>query len=121
LQIWITPNEKGLSPHYHSKNYSKNVCKNELRQVVSGEVLDATITIQQDANIYVAELEKGARLPIANHAMRQSYLFCVEGSLTGNGVALTECDALKLWGEEHLTLTALEESHILIVEMALEK
>jgi redox-sensitive bicupin YhaK (pirin superfamily) len=120
LQIWITPNKKELSPNYHSKKFSENPRKNEFQLVASGETLDSAIKIQQDANIYVAELEKYKQLPIVNHEIRQSYLLCLEGNLAGNGVNLIKGDALKLRGKEHLTLTALEESHILMVEMAIE-
>ncbi len=120
LQIWITPDKKGLSPHYRSKEFSKNTLKNELRLVVSGEALDSVLNIQQDANIYVAELDTNKGMTIANREGRQSYLLCVEGSLAGDGVELFTCDALKLWGEERLTLTALEGSHLLMVEMAKE-
>jgi redox-sensitive bicupin YhaK (pirin superfamily) len=120
LQIWITPNTKRLSPKYRLKKYSRNARKNELRLVVSGEALDNVIKIHQDANIYIAELVKHKQMTIANRERRQSYLFCIEGSLAGNGVELISCDALKLWGEESLTLAALEESHILMVEMAEE-
>ena len=120
LQIWITPNKKGLSPNYRSKKFSKNTRKNELQLVVSGEALDPTIQIHQDANIYIAELEKHKQMTIPNRERRQSYLVCLEGSLAGNGVDLFRGDALKLWGKERLPLTALEDSHILMVEMAIE-
>ena len=118
LQIWITPNKQGLSPNYRSEKFSKNTIKNELQLVVSGEALDPAIKIHQDANIYIAELEKHKQMTIANRERRQSYLLCIEGSLAGNGIELISCDALKLWGEECLTLAALEESRILMVEMA---
>ncbi len=120
LQIWITPNKKGLPPNYRSEKYSKNTIKNELLLVVSGEALGSAIKIHQDANIYIAELEKHKQMTIANPEQRQSYLLCIEGSLAGNGIELISCDALKLWGEESLTLAALEESRILMVEMAKE-
>jgi len=120
LQIWITPNKKGLSPIYRSKKCSKDTRKNELRLVVSGEALDSAIKIHQDANIYVAELEKRKQMTIANHERRQSYLFCLEGSLACNEVDLIKCDSLILWGKENLTLTALKESHILMIEMAMD-
>jgi len=120
VQIWISPNKTGLSPNYRSKKFSKNSRKNEFQLVVSGETLDNAIEIHQDANIYIAELEKHKQMAITNHDRRQSYLLCLEGSLAGNGFELISCDALKLWGEECLTLTALEESHLLMVEMAKE-
>ncbi len=120
LQIWIAPNEKGLSPIYRVKKYSKNARKNELRLVVSGEARDSAIKIHQDANIYVAELEKSMQMTISNREKRQSYLFCLEGSLACNGIDLFNCDSLKLWGKEYLELTALKESRILMVEMAMD-
>jgi redox-sensitive bicupin YhaK (pirin superfamily) len=120
LQIWITPNIKGLSPNYRSKKFSRNTCKNELQLVVSGETLESAIKIHQDANIYIAELEKHKQMTIVNREGRQSYLLCLEGSLAGNGVDLISCDAVKLWGKERLLLSALEDSHLLMVEMALE-
>ena len=120
LQIWITPNKIGLTPNYRSKKFSKNTRKNELQLVVSGEVVESAIKIHQDVNIYVAEIETRKQMTIANRERRQSYLYCVEGSLAGNGVDLISYDALKLWGKEYLTFTALEESHILMVEMAIE-
>jgi redox-sensitive bicupin YhaK (pirin superfamily) len=120
VQIWISPNKAGLTPNYRSKKFSKNSRMNEFQHVVSGETLDNAIAINQDANIYIAELEKQMQVTIDNRDGRQSYLLCLEGSLTGNGVELIRCDALKLWGKECLTLTALKESHILMVEMAKE-
>lgn len=120
LQILIAPNNTNLAPNYRSKKFSKDTCKNELHQVVSGESHDSAIQIHQDANIYVAELEKCKQMTIANSEGRQAYLFCLEGSLVGDEVDFIRWDALKLWGKECLTLTALEESHILMVEMAIE-
>lgn len=120
VQIWITPNRPGLSPHYRSKKFSKNPRKNKFQLVASGETLDNAIKIHQDANIYIAELEKHKQMTMTNHEMRQSYLLCLEGSLAGNGVELISCDALRLRGKECFPLTALEESHILIVQIAKE-
>ena len=120
LQIWITPNINGLSPDYRSMDFSKTNPKNKLQLVVSGDELDPAIRIQQDANIFIAELDKNNQLPIVNHEMRQSYLYCLEGSLADNGVGLTDCDALKIWGKEELTFTALAKSRILMIEMAIE-
>ena len=120
LQIWITPNKEGLSPLYYSKEVSKSGLKNELQLVVSGEAIDSVIKIQQDANMYVAELDKHKQITIANRERRQAYLLCVEGSLADSGVELIRGDALKLWGREVLTFTALEKSHILMIEMAME-
>ncbi len=120
LQIWITPNKRGLSPHYRTRRSLNNAGKNELTLVVSGKALESAIKIQQDANIYIAELSEQKQVTISNREERQSYVFCLEGNMAGNGVDLDSRDSLKLWGKECLTLTTLEDSHIMIVEMAME-
>lgn len=120
LQIWVTPNKSGLSPHYRTRRSENISHKNELQLVVSGDDLESAIKIQQDANIYIAELNEQKQVTISNREERQSYVLCLEGNMTGNGIDLDSRDSLKLWGEECLTLTTLEESHIMIVEMAME-
>jgi redox-sensitive bicupin YhaK (pirin superfamily) len=120
LQIWISPNKKGLSPYYCSKKFSRNHGNNENQLIVSGEAIDSVIKIQQDINIFVAEIGKQKQITISNRERRQSYLLCIGGNLASNEVDLVSCDALKLWGEEVLTFTALEESQLLMIEMALE-
>jgi len=55
-----------------------------------------------------------------NWADRQSYLVCLEGKLAVNEIELLQDDAMKVWGEEILNLSAQEDSHFLLVEMAAE-
>jgi redox-sensitive bicupin YhaK (pirin superfamily) len=118
IQIWINPNQNGLTPKYHAKNQSKITQMNELHHVVSGESTDGVIKIAQDTNIYVAQLEKHKQLPLTNHHGRQCYLVCIEGGLAGPDFELHSRDAMKWWGAENLTLTALKDSHLLLIEMA---
>lgn len=118
LQIWISPNEVGLKPKYDCRHFSRLSSPNKLQHVVSGADMEGIIQINQDANIYVARLEDSDNLVFTNWADRQSYLVCLEGRLTVNKIELLQHDALKIWGEEKLNLSAQEASHILLVEMA---
>ena len=121
IQIWILPNKSSLTPTYHAKNLSKITQMNKLHHVVSGEAMNGVIKIAQDANIYVAQLEKGKQLTLSNHHGRQSYLLCLEGIMAGNGFELNSRDAMKWWGADQITWTALEDSHLLMIEMAEDK
>lgn len=120
IQIWILPNNNGLTPTYYAKNQSKVTQMNQLHHVVSGESMNGAIKIAQDANIYVAQLEKGNQLILSNHHNRQSYLLCLEGNLAGNGFELHNRDAMKWWETDQLSLAALEDSHLLVIEMAVD-
>jgi redox-sensitive bicupin YhaK (pirin superfamily) len=49
---------------------------------------------------------------------RQVYLVCLEGSLAISGLGLKPGGAIKAMGEAELGLKALEEAHLLMIEMA---
>ncbi len=48
---------------------------------------------------------------------RQMYLACLEGALNINNMPLESGDAIKVWDEMALTLTAMEDCHLVMVEM----
>jgi hypothetical protein len=45
----------------------------------------------------------------------------MEGSIGVNQIELQQSDALKIWGEEILRVSGLEQGHFLLVEMALNR
>jgi hypothetical protein len=120
LQIWITPNERNLKPKYQSERYSKVRRMNELQHLVSGESISGVIEIAQDANIYAGRLENGKQLTYKTRDARQGYLVCLEGRIGVNQIELGQSDALKIWGEDMLRVSGLEQGHFLLVEMAAE-
>jgi redox-sensitive bicupin YhaK (pirin superfamily) len=89
--------------------------------VASGEERQGLLKISQDANIYAARLVNSEKIVFTNSADRQGYLVCLEGRLTANETELCPHDALKIWGEEILNLSAQEDSHFLLIEMAADE
>jgi hypothetical protein len=118
INIWIQPNENGFTPTYRSISFAEDERHNKLLQVVSGEEMNGTLQINQDANIFVSEVDKGQQLMVALQDGRQANLLCIEGSLSINGVELMMGEAIEITGENQLTMDALEDSHLLMVEMA---
>ena len=121
LQIWITPNKRNLKPKYCSMRFSKVRRMNELQHLASGESISDVIEIAQDANIYAARLERGKQLTYKTRDARQGYLVCLEGRIGVNQIELGQCDALKVWGEDILRVSGLDQGHFLLVEMAAER
>jgi redox-sensitive bicupin YhaK (pirin superfamily) len=119
-QIWISPSGPGLEPSYDCKHFSRLAGPNELLHVATGASREGVIQIAQDANIYAARMVNSERIVYTNWTDRQSYLACLEGDLVINDMLLHQHDALKVWGEEILNLSAAAESHFLLVEMASE-
>jgi redox-sensitive bicupin YhaK (pirin superfamily) len=118
INIWIQPNENEITPTYKFKSFAEDDRHNKLLQIVSGKEVNGTLRINQDANIFVSEVDKGQQLMVALQDGRQAYLLCIEGFLNINDIELVMGEAIEITGETQLTLDALEDSHVLMVEMA---
>jgi len=118
VQILIRPNASGLPAGYRSHRYPAHARRNKWLRVASGRSVNGTLQISQDADIFISEVDKGARLTFAIPDERQVYLVCLEGSLAISGLGLKPGGAIKATGEAELSLEALEEAHLLMVEVA---
>ncbi|MBU5312791.1 pirin family protein [Tissierella carlieri] len=116
LQIWIIPNEKGLTPNYGDYRFQWEDRRNKWLQIVSSTEGNAPIKIYQDANIHVLELEKNKEIDFKVREGRQAYLVQIEGISEINGIELKDRDALEVV-EEDILIKARETSNVLVIEM----
>jgi redox-sensitive bicupin YhaK (pirin superfamily) len=117
IQIWIRPRSTGLQPHYHSTHFKQSDRLNKVLQIASGRPIENVTRINQDTNIFVSEIQAGRQLGLDQLPGRQVYLACLEGALSVNNVPLNTGDALKVKDEPGLTLAALQDVHLIMVEM----
>lgn len=117
IQIWIRPRSLGLVPRYHSSHYKQSDRLNKFLQIASGQSIENGTKINQDTNIFVSEIQAGRQHGMDQLPGHQAYLACLEGALRVNNMPLNSGDALKIWDELELTLTAVEGVHIIMVEM----
>jgi redox-sensitive bicupin YhaK (pirin superfamily) len=117
IQIWIRPNAAGLQPRYSATHYKRSERLNKLLLIASGQSIEKVTRINQDTNVFISEMSAGRQLPIRQLPGRQLYLSCLEGSLVINDMRVEAGDALKVWDESELTLTAIQDCHTLMVEM----
>lgn len=116
LQIWLFTDKKGLNPNYGDYKFKWEDRKNKWLQIVSSTEGDAQIKINQDANIYVLELDKDREIDFKVGSGRQAYLVQIEGSSQINSIVLKDRDALEIV-EEDIMIKSNNQSHILIIEM----
>lgn len=116
LQIWILPNQHGLTPNYGDLRYPWEDRINKWLHIVSGQSEDAAVKIHQDVNLYVTLLEKGQELVFEVASGRQAYLVVIEGEAVIEAETLVARDALTSV-EEDLLIQAREDAHIIILEM----
>lgn len=116
LQIWLRPDTKGLTPNYGDYKFNWEDRKNKWLHIVSSIEGTAPIKINQDANIYVLELDKDKEIDFKVEKGRQAYLVQIEGSSNINSIELHDRDALEIV-EEDIVMASKNTSHVLVIEM----
>lgn len=119
LQIWFIPNQRGHKPSYEQKKFSYEEKKNNLLKVVSGRKEDGIIFINQDAEIFLSDLDKEKEIKYEIDTNRGAYLHLIEGAVNVNGMSLLPGDAVKLFQEKILVVNSLESSKIILFDMAM--
>jgi redox-sensitive bicupin YhaK (pirin superfamily) len=118
FQIWIAPNENQLEPKYRCLHHAHITSRGNLLHIASGKDRKDLIQIAQDANVFAATFTPHEPIMYINDQDRQTYLVCLDGKLIANDLELSKHDALKILGEQHIKFTAVDNAHILLVEMA---
>lgn len=111
-QIWIHPNQKGVTPRWNAQKFPKEPVTDHLPLLVSG-VEGEGLFIHQDAKIYGGRLTAGTDIihPIEN----QAYALASEGEMTLNGEKLAEGDGAEISDVSHVTIHAETDAEILII------
>lgn len=118
-QIWIIPQEENVTPRWDAREFPQTpVTSGNVPLLVSGQPEHATsgaLFIHQDAAIYGGRMPKGAVLeqPIKH----QAYILASQGSFMVNGTTLNQGDGAEVTGEKLLTITALTEAEILVIDV----
>jgi redox-sensitive bicupin YhaK (pirin superfamily) len=117
LQIWILPDQQGVTPGYEQKHFTDEEKRGRLRLIVSGDAAEGSVRIHQDARLYAGLFngEESTALEVA--AGRRSYVHLVRGELTVNNTALTGGDALKLTDVTALMLSGGRDAEVLVFDL----
>jgi redox-sensitive bicupin YhaK (pirin superfamily) len=118
LQIWIQPNERGLTPSYTEWHPDPAKDKDSKVLVISPDGRDNSATIHQDASIYRIRLEPGASTTHDVAAKRGVWFQLIKGKATINGAPLEAGDAASTEEAGTLTVQASEDAEALLFDLA---
>ena len=112
LQIWITPDTRGLEPAYTEWTPALGHEDDVKTLVISADGRDGSARIAQDASIYLLKLQPGNQIQHTLTADRGLWLHVAKGSISVNGIELVAGDAVSLEepGEIEVTATAASEA-----------
>ena len=118
FQIWIQPAATGIAPAWATRRFPKVARSAAFAVLASGRPGDAgALPIHQDAAILGATLAAGQSVTHELGAGRQAYLVAASGRFEVNGVSAAARDGITIAGEERITISALEETEILLADL----
>ncbi|MFC7297614.1 pirin family protein [Herminiimonas aquatilis] len=118
LQIWIQPNVTGIPPSYEEKNFSTEEKRGRLRLIASPDGESGSVLIHQDAKLYAGLFDGAETASLAIAASRLAYIHVARGSVTVNGVALKNGDALKLSDVATVDISGGQQAEVLVFDLA---
>jgi redox-sensitive bicupin YhaK (pirin superfamily) len=119
FQIWIQPNRRGGAPSWGAKPFPKSDRSGKFAVLASGFAEDeGALPIRTEARVLGATLKAGETIAYPIGAGRNGYLVPATGKVTLNGVQLDARDGAAIQQEETITVTAVEDSEIVLVDAA---
>ena len=118
LQIWIEPNEQGITPRYGQRSYDASVTGQwQLLAAPAGTSPPALVELHAGACLYRANLEAGQQLELRIAERRAGWLQMIQGSGRVDGVTLERGDGVALDGGSDLLLAANTQLEALLFDL----
>jgi hypothetical protein len=119
FQIWIEPKSFGGAPSWGSKPFPKGDRSGKFVTLASGFADDTdALPIRTDARVLGATLKAGESTTYALGKDRSGYLVPAVGTVELNGVKLNARDGAGIKDEDVITVTALEDAELVLVDAA---
>jgi quercetin 2,3-dioxygenase len=119
LQIWLKPNQLGLSPSYEQIHFSSADKQGTLLLVASHTGEQGSVKLNADAQIYATLLNQTDFTVLNLNPARKYYVFLIKGNLTVNDTYILNAgDAALISHETRLTLTKANTAEALIFDLS---
>ena len=119
VQIWIQPEQRGLTPQYADHTFERDVQPGEFRLIAGSKPHGGALKIHQDASVYVAKplVDGAAKLELKPG--RRAWVQMLRGSTTLNGKTLSEGDGAAVTGEPLLELSGgSPDAEVIVFDLA---
>ena len=117
-QIWLLPEREGLAPSYEQKAIPDEGMRGRLRPVATPSGEDGSLTIRQDAKIFLARLDEGQDVAHDLAPGRHAWLQVLRGGATLNGQALAAGDGAAVSEEARVEIRGRGPSEVMLFDLA---
>jgi redox-sensitive bicupin YhaK (pirin superfamily) len=117
-QIWLLPERGGLEPSYEQLAVGKDQQQGQFRLVASPNGADGSLTIHQNARLYLASLLPGQAVARAIEPGRAAWLQVLRGSVDLLDNRLSAGDGVAITDENSVDVQAAAPSEVLLFDLA---
>jgi len=117
-QIWLLPEREGLPPSYDQRAFSDDERRGRLRLVASPDGADGSLTIRQDARLYLSSLIAGESVIHDIQVGRHVWLQVLRGRVRVNGTLSETSDGAAISDERRLTVVAEQGAEVMLFDLA---
>jgi len=119
FQIWILPDSRGHAPSWGTRPFPREARDGRFVALASGvKGDDDALLIHSDARVLGATIKAGETVTYATRADRHSYLVPATGRIRIGDVVAAARDGVAITGLTDITITALEDSELVLVDVA---
>ncbi len=118
LQIWLFPEQQGLTPSYEQKVFAPEANPGEWVKLASRDAADGSVKIHQDAAIFSTVLPAGQVRTYELSRDRYAWVQIVKGDVVLNGHPLFPGDAAAVADETLVTINATTDAEIVLFDLA---
>lgn len=117
-QIWILPDQRGLSPSYAQRSFTKSERHNQLLPIASGQPqYPDTVRFHTDATIFRADLEAGRAIRYETSEERRIFIYLTSGTLQVNGQKLLAKDQARVDLEKEVMVLAQDNADFILIDL----
>jgi len=118
LQIWLFPNQRGVTPRYDQQLLDTADMKNNWSQILSPSEEDQGVWIHQNAWFHRGDFDADMQ---STYSLKDPtngvYLFVIEGSIEVAGETLHKRDAIGLTELQSIEIKSTSTSKLLLMEV----
>ncbi|VAW79024.1 Pirin [hydrothermal vent metagenome] len=117
LQIWIMPDQAGLSPSYQQPEFVPGAIQGKLCLIASDKPNNGAAKIHQQADVYACKLEQGDVVTHCFSTGRKGWLHVARGNASLNGISLREGDGVAVNDENEIRIQTNKKAEIVLFDL----
>jgi quercetin 2,3-dioxygenase len=117
-QIWLFPQTKGIEPSYEQRPFPASDRKNRWQLVAAPDGAEGSLTIHQDARIYLADLAAGDSLSRQIDEHRHAWLQVLRGEAVVDGYIMQAGDGLAISDERDFQVSSQQGTELMLFDLA---